>query len=87
MIIYNYDGKFNAVMQKAIVVDGELLQDKVVKAKNSFTQSRISIESDGVYIQLLEIAHQIKLWDSFAEATLTEEGIKARLKEVLEDTK
>lgn len=85
MVIYNYDSKFNAVIQKAIVADGELLQEKVVKAKNSFTQSKVSIDNDGVFIQLLEISNQIKLWDSFAEANLTEEGIKARLKEVLED--
>ena len=85
MRIIDYGTEFNAVFEYEKTENGVITQEKVVKPMSSFTESRFTIEADGVYIQLLEIAHQIKLWDSFAEATLTPEGIDARLKEVLED--
>lgn len=85
MRIINYTKEFNAVFSFESTENGVVTQEKVVKPMSSFTESRITIETDGVFIQLLEISRPIKLWDSFAEATLTEEGIKARLKEVLED--
>lgn len=85
MRIINYTKEFNAVFETEKTENGVITQEKVVKPMSSFTESRITINSDGVYIQLLEIAREIKLWDSFAEATLTPTGINARLKAVLED--
>lgn len=85
MRIINYTKDFNAVFQVEKTENGIVTQEKVVKPMSSFTESRITINGEGVFIQLLEIANEIKLWDSFAEATLTPEGIDARLKVVLED--
>lgn len=85
MRIIDYGTEFNAVFQVEKTENGVVTQEKVVKPMSSFTESRITINGEGVFIQLLEIANEIKLWDSFAEATLTPNGIDARLKEVLED--
>lgn len=85
MRIIDYGTEFNAVFQVEQTENGVVTQEKVVKPMSSFTESRITIEANGVFIQLLEIARQIKLWNSFGEAILTPEGINARLKEVLED--
>lgn len=85
MRIINYTKEFNAVFETEKTENGVVTQEKVVKPMSSFTESRLTINAEGVYIQLLEIAREIKLWDSFAEATLTSPGINARLKAVLED--
>ena len=85
MRIIDYGTEFNAVFEFEKTENGVVTEEKVVKPMSSFTESRITIETDGVFIQLLEISRPIKLWDSFAEATLTPKGIDARLKAVLKD--
>lgn len=85
MRIINYETEFNAIIEFERTENGEVIQEKIVKPMSSFTESKITIDPNGVFIQLLEISRPIKLWNSFGEAILTPEGINARLKEVLED--
>lgn len=85
MKFFEFNPGFQVEIQPELRENNIVTQERVVMERSSFSwDEKLLIVPTGVFINLLEYPTPIKLWDSPANAVWTDEGVKARLKEVLE---